>query len=268
VWNDIRTDAEILANYDIPLSAPFDANLVGYWMLDESAGTTAYSSTGSYNGTLRSGTGTQLNPQWVDGNPTLTIELSSFTATITSQYFVQLHWVTQSETDVMGYVVLRNSNNDLSTAMQVSPLVEATNTTTQVSYTYTDSEVTPGIWYYWLQSIDLNGDHQYHGPVMATVSEDSGGSEPEPPVINGINKLYPNPFNPSLNISFSLDKTSDVSFKIYNSRGQIVHSNTLGNKDAGTYNIVWNSGDLATGIYLIRMQANNKIYTQKAMLSK
>ncbi|HOH79206.1 MAG TPA: T9SS type A sorting domain-containing protein [Candidatus Cloacimonadota bacterium] len=268
VWNDIRSDAEILANFDVPLSAPFDANLVGYWMLDESAGTTAYDSVNNFDGTLRNGTSVQPTPQWVDGNPTLPIELSSFSATITSQYFVQLHWITQSETDVMGYIVLRNNHNDLTTALQVSPLVEATNTTTQVSYSYTDSEVTPGIWYYWLQSIDLNGDHQYHGPVMATVSEDSGSSAPQPAVINGINKLYPNPFNPSLNISFSLDKTADVSFKIYNSRGQMVHSNVLGNRDAGTYNFVWNSGDLPTGFYLIRMQANNKVYTQKATLSK
>jgi len=268
VWNDIRSDAEILANYDVPLSTPYDANLVGYWKLDESTGTTAYEATGTYNGTLRNGLNPQTNPQWVDGNPTLPVELSSFTATVTAQYFVQLHWVTQSETDVLGYMILRNSNNDLSSALQVSPLINATNTTSQVSYSFTDLEVSPGIWYYWLQSLDLNGDHQYHGPVMATVTQDMGGSAPELPVINGINSLYPNPFNPSLTIAYSLDKTADVSFKIYNARGQIVHKENIGNSDAGTYKLIWNSGDLPTGVYLVQMRANGKMYTSKAMLSK
>jgi len=71
-----------------------------------------------------------------------------------------------------------------------------------------------------------------------------------------------------LPLAYSLDKTADVSFKIYNARGQIVHKENIGNSDAGTYKLIWNSGDLPTGVYLVQMRANGKMYTSKAMLSK
>jgi len=199
---------------------------------------------------------------------TLPIELSSFTATLTAQYFVQLHWVTQSETDALGYMIYRSDDNDLAHAVQVSPLINATNTTTQVSYSYTDSEVTAGIWYYWLQSLDLNGNFNFHGPVLATVTSDQGGEAPEIPVTTGIAKIYPNPFNPSATIKYGLKDASPVSFRIYNTRGQLVQSYDFDMREPATYDLIWDASSLPAGIYLIQMHAGNKIYSSKAVLSK
>jgi hypothetical protein len=46
-----------------------------------------------------------------DSGATTPVELSSFTASVTAQNFVQLAWVTQSETDMLGYNVLRGDTN-------------------------------------------------------------------------------------------------------------------------------------------------------------
>ena len=210
----------------------------------------------------------QLPSYSITVDETLPVVLSSFSATITSQYFVQLHWVTQSETDALGYMIYRSLDNDLQHAIQVSPLINATNTATQVSYEYTDAEVTPGTWYYWLQSLDLNGNFNFHGPILATVSTEQGGEAPPIPTATGISKVYPNPFNPSLTIRYELKEALPVSFKIYNARGQMVQSFELGNREAGVHNLSWDANGQATGIYLIRMQAGNKLYNSKAVLSK
>jgi len=42
---------------------------------------------------------------------TLPVELSSFTAVLTADFFVKLHWVTQSETGVSGFYVYRGTNS-------------------------------------------------------------------------------------------------------------------------------------------------------------
>lgn len=262
VWNVIRTPGEILTNMSIPVS-PTSTGLVGYWKFDETSGNIAYDSAGlNQNGTLTNGS------VFVASDLTLPIELSSFTTTITSQYFVQLHWVTQSETDALGYMIYRSQNNDLETAIQVSPLINATNTTTQVNYEFTDSEVTPGIWLYWLQSIDLNGNFSFHGPVLASVTSDQGGEAPPIPTSTGISTIYPNPFNPSVTIKYELKEALPVSFNIYNARGQIVQSYDLATPEAGTSHLVWDAYKLPAGIYLIRMQAGDKFYFSKAVLSK
>ena len=210
----------------------------------------------------------QLPSYSITVDETLPVVLSSFSATITSQYFVQLHWVTQSETDALGYMIYRSLDNDLEHAIQVSPLINATNTATQVNYEYTDAEVTPGTWYYWLQSLDLNGNFDFHGPVLATVTTEQGGDAPGITLSTGIANVYPNPFNPSLNIQYSLKVAQDVSIRIYNTRGQMVQSFELGNREAGVHNLSWDANGQATGIYLIRMQAGNKLYNSKAVLSK
>ena len=59
-----------------------------------------------------------------------------------------------------------------------------------------------------------------------------------------------------------------MSIRIYNTRGQMVQSFELGNREAGVHNLSWDANGQATGIYLIRMQAGNKLYNSKAVLSK
>jgi len=263
VWNTVRSASDILTYMSVPV-ATNSPGLVGYWKFDEAApGTIAYDSAGTaQNGTLAQGA------YFTTSDLTLPIELSSFTATITSQYFVQLHWVTQSETDALGYMIYRSLDNDLQHAIQVSPLINATNTATQVSYEYTDSEVTPGTWFYWLQSLDLSGNFNFHGPILATVSTEQGGEAPPIPTATGISKVYPNPFNPSLTVRYELKEALPVSFRIYNTRGQIVQSYDLGIKEAASHDLIWDASGLPTGIYLIRLQAGNKLYSSKAVLSK
>ena len=79
---------------------------------------------------------------------------------------------------------------------------------------------------------------------------------------------YPNPFNPTTTIPFSLPQAAHVSVEVYNVAGQRVA--TLTNKDyqAGRYNVPFDAHGLASGLYLIRAYLGEKIFTRKMMLIK
>ena len=65
---------------------------------------------------------------------------------------------------------------------------------------------------------------------------------------------YPNPFNPSTTIKFSLPQRANVSLKIYNLLGQEVVQLTDGIYGAGTHSIEWYSGNLSSGVYFCRLE--------------
>lgn len=71
-----------------------------------------------------------------------------------------------------------------------------------------------------------------------------------------LHQNYPNPFNPSTVISFALPTHSDYTLTIYNVSGQEV-ANYTGSAEAGEHQIVWEAGNLASGIYFYRLIAEN-----------
>ena len=83
-----------------------------------------------------------------------------------------------------------------------------------------------------------------------------------------LSQNYPNPFNPSTTIKFNLPKSSDVRIEVYNATGQKVQ--TLLNKkmSAGNHQIEFNAGDLASGVYLYKIEAGDFQDVKKMILIK
>ncbi len=80
---------------------------------------------------------------------------------------------------------------------------------------------------------------------------------------------YPNPFNPSTNIKFSLAKAGNVSLKIYNVMGQLVKTivnNVYKNKGDYTYNI--SMDNISSGVYFYTLIQGNQVVTKKMVLLK
>ncbi|MCB5247094.1 MAG: S8 family serine peptidase [Candidatus Cloacimonetes bacterium] len=203
----------------------------------------------------------------------LPIELSSFTAAISADNYVNLTWVTQTETGVQGFYVLRNDSDDLATALTVSELVPATNTSQQQTYAFTDRELQEeGTYYYWLQNTDLDGTVDFHGPVSIAYSS-LGAGTPSIPLATALYPAYPNPFNPSTTLSYSLAEPSAVGIDIYNQRGQIVRSYSQDHSAAGHFSLSFDGRDsngepLSSGIYLYRMRAGAFSQFRKMVLCK
>jgi hypothetical protein len=66
---------------------------------------------------------------------------------------------------------------------------------------------------------------------------------------------YPNPFNPSTTIKYAIPQQSYVTVKIYNSLGENIAKIVNLSQSAGSYQVDWNSGDVASGIYFYSMEA-------------
>ena len=273
VWNIALTPTQIANNYDREISTP-QSGLLAYWKFNEVAPSqTAPDAAGNYNGTLLPA-GYANGPQWSAGpDITLPVELSTFTAVMTSEYFVRLYWVTQSETSVSGFYIYRGLDNDLSQALVVSPMIEASNTSGVRHYEYVDHELDgQGTYYYWLVVQDMDGSVNYHGPT--TVYFNPGGYQDIPGIpaaTAGLQSIYPNPFSSSATISYVLKDAASVDITIYNMRGQIVRTFSDGSKAAGSWKVNWNGMDnngrsCSTGMYYIKMQAGSNSSILKAVL--
>ena len=81
---------------------------------------------------------------------------------------------------------------------------------------------------------------------------------------------YPNPFNPTTTISFSIPKQMDVGLNIYNVMGQLVANVAKGRLDAGTHNVQWNGRDhngnvLPSGLYFYELVGGKQFRKVKKM---
>jgi len=211
---------------------------------------------------------------------TLPVELSSFTATLTAEQYVQVAWVAQSETSHLGYNILRGEVNLATEAIRINPILigtqDGTASGTQVSYAYTDTEVhSNATYYYWLESLDLGGTSTLHGPISILVASQPGDPAipPLPPTLTQLLPVYPNPFNPSTNIRYSLKEPATVRIEIYNLKGQLMRSYENVYDSPGFYQISWDGkdskgGSVSSGVYLYRMTAGRYSSHRKMVLAK
>jgi len=83
---------------------------------------------------------------------------------------------------------------------------------------------------------------------------------------------YPNPFNPSTTISFELPKKTYTEINIYNLAGQLVQTLLNEVKPAGQHQIIWDAGNLPSGIYFYQIKvedtAGSGVQTKKCILLK
>ncbi len=84
---------------------------------------------------------------------------------------------------------------------------------------------------------------------------------------------YPNPFNPSTTLSFSLEEQGTVNLDIFNQKGQKVRTLLSDAMPAGEHRLQWNGTDdngrnVASGLYFYRMKSGKYSSTRKMILMK
>jgi aryl-phospho-beta-D-glucosidase BglC (GH1 family) len=88
------------------------------------------------------------------------------------------------------------------------------------------------------------------------------------PIQFELNQNYPNPFNPTTTFRYSIPKSGQVNFIIYNSLGEIIATLVNREQKAGTYEMEWNAEHLASGIYYYSLQTSEFVETKKLILQK
>jgi hypothetical protein len=82
---------------------------------------------------------------------------------------------------------------------------------------------------------------------------------------------YPNPFNSATTINYELSHRGTVTLEVYNLAGQQVARLVYGLREAGTYTLTWDSRDdadreLASGVYIYRLQVGENVQTRRLLL--
>ncbi|MBD3170105.1 MAG: T9SS type A sorting domain-containing protein [candidate division Zixibacteria bacterium] len=93
-------------------------------------------------------------------------------------------------------------------------------------------------------------------------------SDGELPLTTGLNANYPNPFNASTTISFTLSEPEDISLCVYNLMGQKVETIAEGLKQAGEYSIVWDASQYSSGVYFYKLRTGEKSFSKRMTLLK
>ncbi len=83
-----------------------------------------------------------------------------------------------------------------------------------------------------------------------------------------LNNNYPNPFNPTTQISYTLAKASNVTLKIYNVLGQQIATLVNGKNEPGEHSVSWNALNVPSGVYFYRIVAGDFMQTKKMVLMK
>ena len=160
-----------------------------------------------------------------------------------------------------------------------NPLAVGSASVVSTSQNYSTTFNSPGDWFVQVDVSDTNG--QQATDVIRVYIEGStcgpfdpcfkGVENPEGQEPNSVELLpaYPNPFNPSTQVSFTLPEPEDVNVSVYDISGKEVAE--LANKrfSAGVHRVNFEAANLSSGNYIIRMiVAGNIIESQTVTLIK
>ncbi len=190
------------------------------------------------------------------GDGIVPVELVSFSAVVAGSQ-VNLSWKTATENNNLGFEIQRAGDEK---EWQKVGFVEGTNTATIQSYQFTDKpQNVNGTLYYRLKQIDVDGTFSLSPEVEVNFGV---------PLEYDLAQNFPNPFNPTTNIRFSVPEQANVKITVFNVLGQEVVSLLNQNFEAGSHNITFNAANLNSGVYYYRIEANDYVQVKKMMLIK
>jgi len=169
---------------------------------------------------------------------------------------VILNWQAPTHFTPTGYKVYRN-NVYISSSLVTG-------------LTYTDTVTQNGEYTYKVSAYFANyvSDSAFSNEVTASINDVSIEDETSEPLLTQLLANYPNPFNPSTNIGFTLQKDDAVTIEIYNIKGQVVKTLVQGVLPKGKHSIAFEAEDITSGIYFYVMKTSEYQAVRKMVLLK
>ena len=187
---------------------------------------------------------------------TLPVELSAFSASIL-KIGVKLNWKTETEVNNYGFNVERRS--ETSKWERISFVNGNGNSNSPKEYSYIDQTANAGKYLYRLKQIDNDGAYSYSKVVEVEFNSVMEYS---------LSQNFPNPFNPTTTINFTLPLSGNVKLTIFNVLGQEIKILANGFKEAGIYTFNFDASDLNSGMYIYKIETGSYTQTRKMTLVK
>ncbi|RPH33260.1 T9SS C-terminal target domain-containing protein [bacterium] len=151
-------------------------------------------------------------------------------------------------------------------------------TGTSVQFTWTPSAAGSEVLYAAGARTSKNGGWGHAGDLSVTDTHEglSGIEEKNSPAAFSLDQNFPNPFNPSTTIRFTLPRSADVSLTVVNLIGEEVATLVSRRMEQGTHAVQWDASGVPSGMYFYRLEARQEaegsgqplIQTRKLLLLK
>ena len=194
------------------------------------------------------------------GNP-LPVELLSFSAIVNGNE-VTLEWSTATEVNNYGFEVERKIKNEKLEIInwQMVGFVQGNgNSNSPKEYSFTDTPKEGTKLSYRLKQIDSDGKYDYSSIVDVEIVV---------PIQYELKQNYPNPFNPQTKIAYKLPIARFVTLKVFDALGREVTTLVNESKREGSYEVTFDGGGLASGIYICKMSSANYSSSIKMIIVK
>ncbi len=82
------------------------------------------------------------------------------------------------------------------------------------------------------------------------------------------NKIYPNPTNDFFTISYQLTEKTTVKISLHHASGKVLFKHTKANQNKGTYELPFNVQQFSSGIYYLKINTSDLVYTKKLIIHR
>ncbi len=135
--------------------------------------------------------------------------------------------------------------------------------------TYSDLILEGGTTYYWrVQGNNEFGGAEWSETWSFSTETPSSTENEELPREIVLSPNFPNPFNPTTTIQYSLPNSMPVSLRVYDMTGRVVAILVNGTVSAGTHQVTFDASNLASGMYIYRLEAGEQVLHNKMLLVK
>ena len=175
----------------------------------------------------------------------LPVQFTSFQTSLTATG-VRLQWTTAIEVNNCGFEIERLSADKADNQWEKVGFVQgAGGSNVPHLYSFEDVNVPPGQYSYRIRELDGNGSSSYSTSVGIKVAA---------PRKFSLSQNFPNPFNPSTTVRFTLPIESRVLLRIFNVQGQMVQRLVDGVFVPGVHEVSWYA-DVSSGVYVFKLEA-------------
>lgn len=207
----------------------------------------------------------------------LSVELTSFNGNY-SNGKVSLSWSTSSENKNLGFNIYRTRTNEIPNldtptfSYEEYTELRSKNSNSASEQFYSFTFKTDDSYYYWIADVEEgNIVTLFEENILVKVQHEEG------PITRSyrLNQNFPNPFNPSTTIQFSIARTAPVNIQIFNFKGQLVKTlvNNVDYEEAQLHEVSWDGTDsqgnlVSSGTYLYQIKSLGYSEIKKATFIK
>lgn len=191
-----------------------------------------------------------LNPGQILIENSTALKINQFRAKKIDKRIV-IFWSAENETDIISYKLYKNR-------LLLAKIDK--NEDGQSNYSYCDNSILPiNNNQYTLSTIHLSGNETFLDSLKCSL--------PEQREI-GLGIPFPNPFNPSIEIPFTLKEVSEIEISIFDLSGDCVYSYSNPEEDIGDHRLKVDMSDQTSGTYLLMFKNEDMTSTKKLTLIK